>query len=633
MLDIFRRYATSWLIKVFFFLIVVVFIFWGGYSYRENRDTEVARIDDQPISVADYDRTYNQMMDMYRRQLGAALSPEMLEQFNIKRQALDMIIDQHVISKAARELGLGATDQEVQQRILEFPAFQSEGKFDRQRYIVLLQQNRLTPETFERQIGEEIGKEKLEGFVKRRAVVTEDEVAADFRFTYQRIQLSYATFDPKSFENQVPIDPAKLQVFYQEHQGNYQEPEKRQFSYVKFKLAEFLDTVSVSDDEVRQYYEENAEKYHQEQEVKARHILFSVKEDAPESEVAKVKAEAEKVLAEAKKGADFGGLANKHSKDEGTAKNGGDLGYFARGRMVQPFSDAAFSMKTGDISDLVRTPYGFHIIKVEDVRQESTKSFDQVKNEISELLKSEKARDIVFRKVTDFADMVHAQQALDKPAEAFRRELVSLDGWLAQTDKFPGMEGAAPDDLMGKLFALPEKGTSDVLEVPDGFVVVQVRAIQAARPLPFESVKDRVEKEYRVAEGTNLAQKGATELLESATKAGNLEEAAKTSKIEVKKTDWFSRKQPEKDLKLRGDSLARVFRLQMDQPFPEGPITDVSNRFVVCQLLGRLDPDADLEKERAAISKRLQTQKETLAWRTWLDERKKQAQIKILKEL
>jgi peptidyl-prolyl cis-trans isomerase D len=632
MLDIFRKYATSWLIKVFFFLIVVVFIFWGGYSYRQGRDTEVARVDDQPISVSEYDRTYNRMMDMYRRQLGAALSPEMLEQFNVKRQALDMLIDQHVISRAAHELGVEATEQEVQQRILDFPAFQADGKFDRQRYLILLQQNRLTPEAFERQIGEEISKEKLEGFIKRRAIVTEDEIVADFRFTYQRVQLLYAVFDPKIYESQVAIDPAKAQAYYQEHQGSYQEPEKRQFTYVKLNVAEFLNTVNVSEDEIRQYYDENIEKYHQEQEIRARHILFSVKEDAPESEISKVRADAEKVLAEAKKGADFALLAGKHSTDEATAKNGGDLGYFGRDRMVQAFSDAAFSMKAGEISDLVRTPYGFHIIKVEDIKPENTKSFDQVKTEISETLKSEKARDMAFRKVTDFADLVYAQQDLAKAAVTLRREVVAPDGWLAQTDKFPGEEGVAPD-FMSKLFALPDKGTSEVLEVSDGFVVVQVKAIQAQRPLPYESVKERVEKEYRTVEGVNLAQKVAAEILESARKSGNLDEAVKSSKVQVKKTDWLSRKQPDKDLKLRGDSLARVFRLQTDQPFPETPLTDVSNRMVVCQLLGRLDPDADLEKERQAISKRLLGQKESVAWRTWLDERKKLASIKILKEL
>jgi peptidyl-prolyl cis-trans isomerase D len=632
MLDIFRRYATSWLIKVFFFLIVVVFIFWGGYSYREGRETEVARVDDQSISVAEYDRVYNQMLDMYRRQLGGGLSEELLQQFNLKQQALDALVDQHVISRAARELGLTASENEVQQRILDFAAFQSDGKFDRQRYLVLLQQNRLTPETFEQQIGEEISKEKLEAFVKRQTVLTEDEIVADFRFTFQRIQLAYSAFDPKNYEGQVAVDQSKLEAYHQEHQQDYQEPEKRQLSYVRFKVDEFVSQVGASEEETRQYYEENQGAYHQEQEVKARHILFSVKEDAPESEVGKVKSEAEKVMAEVRKGSDFAALAGKHSKDEATAKNGGDLGYFGRDRMVPAFSDAAFSLKPGEISELVRTPYGFHIIKVEEVRPESTKSFDQVKMEIEATLKQEKARELAFRRVTDFSDQVYAQQDLDKAAKGFQREVVTPEAWVAQTDKLPGIEDAA-QDFMEKVFALPEKGISDVAEVPDGFVVVRVRSIQPARTLPFESVKDRVEKDYRVAEGRDLAHKSAVELLESAKKSGSLDEAAKAGRIEVKKSDWFSRKQPDKDLKLRGDSLAQVLRLQAAQPFPEGPLTDATNRFIVCQLLGRLDPDADLSKERASISKRLLAQKQNLAWRTWLEERKKQSEVKILKQL
>ncbi len=564
MLDVFRKHATSWVIKVFFALIVIVFVFWGGYSYREDGQTEIARIDDHAISVAEYDRTYNQMLEVYRRQLGGSLSEEMLKQFNLKRQALDALIDQFILSRAARELGLEATEQEVQQRILEFAAFQADGKFDQQRYNILLQQNRLTPETFERQVGEEIGREKLEGFVKRRAVVTEEEIAADFRFTYQPIQLAYAAFDPKQFEGQVSVDESKLQAYFQEHQQNYKESEKRQFSYVK--------------------------------------------------------------------GADFAALAGKHSKDESTAKNGGDLGFFGRERMVQPFSDAAFSMKPGEISDLVRTPFGFHIIKVEDVRPESTKTFEQVRTEIENAMKKEKARDVAFRKVTDFTDVVYAQQDLEKTSKSFEREVMKPDTWFAQTDQMPDMDGAGPE-FMGKLFSLPDKSVSDVMEVADGFAVVQVRAIQPERTMPFESVKDRLEKDYRVAEGRNLAQKSAAELLESARKSGSLEEAAKTGKIDVKKTDWFSRRQPDKDLKLRGDSLSRVLRLQTGEPLPESPLTDVGNRFIVCQLTGRQDPDADLEKERPTIAKRLLTQKQSVVWRNWLEARRKQADIKILKEL
>jgi peptidyl-prolyl cis-trans isomerase D len=556
----------------------------------------------------------------------------MLKQFNLKRQALDALIDQFILSKAAKELGLEASEQEIQQRILDFAAFQSEGKFDQQRYNILLQQNRLTPETFERQIGEEIGREKLEAFVKRRASVTEEEIVADFRFTYQRIQLAYATFDPKDFEGRASVDDGKLRAYFQEHQENYREPEKRQFSYVKFKVDEFLSQVKVSEEEARQYYGDNEEKYHQAPEVKARHILFSVQENAPEAEVSKVKAEAEKVLAEAKKGADFAALAVKHSKDESTAKNGGELGFFGRERMVQPFSDAAFSLKPGEISDLVRTPFGFHIIKVEDLRPESTKSFEQARTEVEEALKREKGRDLAFRKVTDFTDVVYAQQDLEKTAKSFQREVVKPEVWFAQTDTMPDMDGAGPE-FMGKLFSLPDKGASDPMEVADGFVVVQVRAIQPERTMPFESVKDRVEKDYRVAEGRNLAQRSAADLLESARKSGSLEESARNGKVDVKKTDWFSRRQPDKDLKLRGDTLSRVFRLQMDQPFPESPLNDVGNRFVVCQLLGRQDPDADLEKERPAIARRLLSQKQNTVWRNWMDARRKQADIKILREL
>jgi peptidyl-prolyl cis-trans isomerase D len=633
MLDLFRKHAQSWFIKVLFFIIVVVFVLWGGYSYNAQEANQMARIGDHYISISDYNQSYNQLLEMYKQQMGDRFNEELLRQLNLKQQALDMLINRHILTVAARDMGLKATSQEIQQKILEVSAFQTDGKFDQKRYVALLLQNRLTPEAFEEQVAQDLSIQKVEEFVKRRASVTEDEIRADFQFNYKPIQLGYVTFEAKSFEDQVKLEDAALQAFFQENQERYKEPEKRQFAYVFVKADDHMTDVQVSEDEIKNYFEDNKEEYRQEQEVKAGHILFKVDEKAPEAEVARVKAEAQKVLDEAKKGKNFSELAKKHSQDPSAAQNSGDLGYFTREQMVPEFSDAAFAMKPGEISDLVRAPFGFHIIKVEDVKPAKEASLEEVRGRIETALKTEKAKDKAFEKARSFSDIAFAQKDIEKAAQSQQLKTSKTEQWVEQTGSLPGVEGADPE-MMGKLFGLSEKDVSNVLETPQGFVVAQVMAIQPPQVPPFEKVKQRVEKDYKVQQARTLAREKASELLAEAKQAKSLEQASGAKKLEYKTSDWFTRQKPDKDLRLlRGEPLNKIFTLNESQPFPED-VFEMGFRVAVVQFLGEKTPDEEsLKKERDAIANKLTTQKQAALWQGWMEEQRNQAKVEILKEL
>jgi len=631
MLNLFRKHAKSWAIKIALFLIAIVFIFWGGYSYNSTKDLQIAQIGDYHITDAEYDRSYTQLVDMYRRQLGNSLSEDMIRQFNLKQQALDMLIDRYVIAKSARELGLSATQEEIQKKILEYPVFQSDGMFDQKRYVAILQQNRLTPEVFEKQVADDLTAERLEEFIKRRVIVTDEEIRADFRFNRTSIQLAYVPFEPRDFEDQVAADDSSLQNFYQGHQDKYRDPEKRQISYIVLKADNFLDKVQLTEDEVRQSYEDNKEKYQHEAEVKARHILLSVEEDSPQEEVDKAKAEAQNVLDQANKGADFAELAKKHSKDPESAAKGGDLGFFTADRMDPAFSEKAFALKPGEISDLVRTPFGFHIIKVEETRPESTTPLEEARGEIELSLKRERAQDIAYAKAREFADLAFAQQDIAKAAQAQDLTLSGSEVWLSQKDQIPGIE-TTPPDLMSKIFGLSEKAFSTILDVPQGYLVAQVLAIKPSQALAFDQVKDRVTKDFKRDQARVLAEKSSAELLDAAKKANSLQEAAKEKKLEIKTSEWFSRKEPDKSLRLTGEAQNKVYELDESKPFPEAPL-EAGPRFVVCQLLGKKISDENLESEREAIAKQVKDQKEAALWRSWIEEERKKANVKQFKKL
>lgn len=631
MLTFFRENATNWIIKVALFLIVIVFIFWGGYSYQSRKDTQMARVGDYYISIADYNQSYDRLLDFYRAQMGDSFSEETIRQLDLKQQALDGLIRRYVLLKKSGEMGLSATTEEVQAEIVGNSVFHTDGKFDHDRYMGLLQQNRLTPEAFENQVAQDISVRKIEAFIKRQAVVTDDEVLADLHSKFSQIQAGYVVFDPKTFEDQAAVEEDALKKFYKDHPDLYKSQEKRQFDFVIFRPD--LKNIRVTEDEIRSDYEANKQdKYHEQHQVKARHILFRVTENAPEEEVARVRTEAEKILEQAKKGEDFIELAKKHSQEPGAAERGGDLGFFTRDRMVPTFSEAAFSMKKGEISEnLVRTPFGFHIIKVEDIRPERTIPFEEVKPQIELTLKWDKAREIARNKAQDFADAAYAEADLKKAAKAQKLPIVSTKEWVAQAD--PIKELGANPESMKELFTLQDKIVSKVLEFPQGSVVAQVKAIQPPQTLPFEQVRDRVEKDFKAEKSQTLAEQKAAEFLKLAKAKKSLEEAAKEAQKEMKKSQWLSRREPDATFPLQGKMLDPLFSLEKTRPFPEAPVKSPQG-YVVYQLLGKQPPKKEMmEKERSSTRDQIAYQKQNQLWQAWLSEQTAKADVEMLQEL
>lgn len=631
MLQIFRKHATSWLIKVALFAIVIVFIFWGGYSYRSQKASRIARVDDHYITIAEHQQAYDQLLQNYRQRFGNQLSPELLNRLNLKQQALNMLIDRTLVIKAAGEMGIEATTAEVQQQIATYPAFQRDGQFDHERYLLLLRQNHMSPEQFEQQLHQDLTIAKIEQFIRSQALVTRETVAAQVLFDHAQIQVGYARLQPSAFQPKTAADDAAIKAFYEQHQDRYMEPVKRRFAWVAFKSADHVAEVQVDPAAIAAYHSEHPDEFHQQKEVRARHILFRLAEDALADEVAKVQAAADAVLAEAKReGADFAELAQKHSQDPAAAK-GGDLGFFTHERMVPAFADAAFAMKVGEVSELVRTQFGFHIIKVEEIREETTRSLEQATAEIETKLKNDKARDIAYGKARDFADVALAEGDVGKAAAVEKLSLEAPDTWIPERGPLPGID---PDPkLLGALFGLNEGEVSPVLEWAGGYLVAQVKGLKAAEPSPLEAVKDRIAQDLKVDQGLQAAEKAAADLLDTAKSGAGLKQAATAAGLEYLESDWFSRKKPSTTLRLFGEASDQVFALNSSRVFPEKPIK-LGNDLVVCEFLGKQDPSPDdQERARPETEKQILAMKQQQLWQAWIEQQKSKGKVEILQEL
>ncbi|MGD2126396.1 MAG: SurA N-terminal domain-containing protein, partial [Desulfobacteraceae bacterium] len=392
-LSLMRKHAKSWLIKFMIGMIAVVFIFYFGYSFRAGKGTKVAYVNGEVISGVEYQKAYRNLLEGLQRQYKSVWSDNLIEVFDIKNRALENLINQKIIAQEARKIGLDVTEREIQQKIMAYPAFQFRGQFDESRYRALLQNNRMKPEDFEAAIAQELLREKVGQFLMTFLPVTEQQVLDRYTFYNEKVKVSFVQFLPENFKGSIKIDEADLERYFDEHKEAYRIPEKIKLAYIVIDPADSKEGIKIAEEELIAYYEDNIAMFSEKKRVKARHILFKLKEDASEEDVKKVKEKASPVLKKARAGEDFASLAKKHSEGP-TAKQGGDLGYFSAGEMVKPFEEAAFKMKKGEISDLVRSRFGYHIIKIEDIKEARRKSLEESREQISKALTHMIAMDI-----------------------------------------------------------------------------------------------------------------------------------------------------------------------------------------------------------------------------------------------
>ena len=624
-----REQATSWLMKVFLAAIVIVFIFWGWGSYREKRANSMAVVNGSYIGIREYQSMYNNLEEQMRRQFGNQFSSELVETLNLKGQALDQLINRRLILAEAEMLKFNVSQEELQNAIVSYPAFQTNGRFDPLRYQQALRYARLTPQEFEASQREDLLISKVEQFVTRSTKVLESEMLSFFHHTRDKVNLAYVQLDPQDFKNQVKVDEEAVRDYFDKHRENYRLADKRNILYVRFVPRDYVAEVEVTPQDIEEFYQLHQENYLEPQKVRARHILFRIPEKAKTAEIQEILEQAKKVLELARKGDNFAELARKYSEDS-TAARGGDLGYFKSGDMVKPFADAAFSLKKGEISDLVRTRFGIHIIKVEDIKEESIQPLAQVKGVVLKRLKEERSGEIARQRAESFIDRSRALDDLQKAAAEEGLE-VKESGLFAVEESIPQL-GRHPE-INEVIFSLRSKEISPVLGVGDDQVVAQLVEIQDSRLKEFAEAQEEVQKDWITEQSKVLARKQAQEWLETARQDGNLAEVARRHKLKINKTGLFTAISPPPLLGNQRDMVITVFSLTPEQPVPS-EVYEVNGKFVILQL-EESQPASEngFQKEKDNLAKQLLQAKKEQTFSRWINARRQQADIKMLQEV
>jgi peptidyl-prolyl cis-trans isomerase D len=498
----------------------------------------VATIFGQPVNIREFQRIYSGLQQRYRAVLRMQ-EHELNERFNFREMALEQLAMRAILLRMASQYGIVVTEQELYDHITGMAAFQDAGRFSSTRYQAVLRSQvpPLMPHQFEAEQQQDLLLQKVSTLFSTGMHVTDAEVEQAYRRDHEKLALRYVSLTASLFEAQVTPTEEDLQSQYEAQRDTYRAPEQRQIRYVTVPLQRFMLAYEPTPEEIQDYYTRHLDTFRRPEQVRARHILMKVPTGATPEQEEQARARAEAILTSIREGADFAQAAQQHSEDTGTADKGGDLGYFPRHQMVKPFDEVAFTLPPGQLSDLVRTSFGWHIIRVEDKREEETQPLTAVEAEVKTKLREAKARDAATTFTDDLLTALEANpRQLAELAHQHELALVTTP-FLPATGQAQGLETLP--ELMKRVFTLPELGV-DTLQAPDGaYYVFQVAAIQPSTLLEFSVVREQVLQAVRARKSLELARQQAEEWVTQVRTGTTLETLAAERSLTVAETGPF----------------------------------------------------------------------------------------------
>jgi peptidyl-prolyl cis-trans isomerase D len=581
MLDRMRRHR-GWL-KWSLALVVLTFVVFYIQSFMDDPTTAagvsqnevVASVEGRDVTAGQFQRRFQTQMAAYQQAYGGNINAQLLRQLGIEKQILQQMVDEQAALAEAERQGIDVSDEEVAAQIFAIPAFQENGRFvGEQRYEQILRSQRppMTKGEFEDNLRKSMMIDKLRAAVTDWMSMSDAELEREFRERNEKVKLQVVTLTPDAFRDKVNVTDDEVAKYYESHTAEYRVGERRKVKYLLLDMEQARNRVSVTPADIETSYRDNLQQYQSPEQVRASHILLKT-EGKDEAAVRKT---AEDLLKQAKGGADFAQLATKHSEDEGSAKKGGDLDYFGRGQMVPEFEQAAFALEPGQISDLVKTQYGFHIIKVVDKKAASTRSLEEVRAQIGEQLRFQKAQEYVTNQARSLDE--HIDDAADLEGAGKTAGLaVQESGFFAREEPIPGL-GAAPQ-VSAQAFLLKDNEVSSAINSPRGPVFITVTGKQDPYVPKFEEVRDKVREDAIRARANELARQRAGEIAAKLRTAKNFGAAAKAEGLEAKDTELVARGSAIPDVGVSPEVDKAAFTLPVGGV--SEPITSASGTVIV----------------------------------------------------
>jgi peptidyl-prolyl cis-trans isomerase D len=621
-LALMRRHRR-WL-YVFLWIVIAAFIVLYIPAFQAETTGSpgqtLALVGQEPISVGEFQRAYQRQRQFYERLYqGRRLDAAMLKRLGLEEQVLQGLVEERLVDLEAKRLGLSVPDAAVARMLATSPDFQENGRFmggaEIKRRLEL--QGVSVPE-FEESLRRRMLRDQLEGLVTGEAGVSAAEAEQEFRRRNEQVKVEYVLVDAQRFKSEIKVSEEDTKARFEAKRESYRLPERRIASYLLVDGEALRSRVTVTDRDLEAYYQQHREEFKEEEQACASHILVKVKVDATAKEGhsdPEAKKLAETLLAQVKAGEDFAALAKKASEDQGSAPNGGDLGCFPRGRMVPQFDEAVFGMEAGQTSDLVKTPFGYHIIRLVSRREEQVPTLSTVKERIRPLVTNERLEALAGQQTEAIAATLAKGRSLEDAAKEY--------GFAVQKSA-PIARGEIKDplsspSLIARLFELkPGAIEKEGFAVPRGAVFVALAEIQPSRLPEFSEVQEKVKADLVEEKAFAQAAAQAQDLRARALKT-DLEKAAQALSLVRKESPGLvGRGQPLGDLG-SGAALEEVAFSLPEKTLSE-PVR-VASGFAVLRVLEKkpFDPEA-FARERGTLVASLKQQKQGQLFQAYLSQ-------------
>lgn len=595
---------TLWLVIIAFILLYVP----DFLNQQRLSEGVAAVVGEQEVTEDEFLRAYSARADEVQRALGEQFTPELAQQLQLWRQVLDGLVAQKILLAEARRLGLSVADEELRREILSFPTFQENGRFvGDERYAVMVSRMRYSSVAeFEREVRQSLLLGKVQSVLGSNLYIPDGEVERAYRQQAESARIRYLNLPVAELAGEVEIADQELASFYAAHREEYRRPEQRTADYLLVDKNRLRGQIQIPAEDLRAYYEANQEEFTQEEQVRARHILLTVDEER-----SREAAEAE--LGEARRrieaGEDFAAVAREISDDPGSKEQGGDLGYFARGRMLPAFEEAAFAARAGELVGPVETSFGLHLLEVLDHRQGGVRPFAEAEAQIRFRLQGERAEVQAESRAGELARRIEAEgltsrEALEELAEGDEAVIFATTEPFGQQDPVPGL-GYAPA-FAEAAFSLAEGGVSDAVEVPRGWVILRLASIVAPRVPELAEVEDQVRRELREEKQKELALERLQEARQRLDAGEEMEVLAEELGLAVRESGEVRSGQPIEGLGIQ-PAVTRA-ALAMSEGEVGGPV-EAGQGAVVFQVTERKrwDP-AEFESAREETRRRLESE-------------------------
>jgi len=575
MLEQIRSRTQTTFAKVILTIIIIPFALFGIDSYLSSvgSNISIGSVNGEPITSQELQKTESQFIAQIKSQ-DESTDPEVFASLEFKKAVLDKLISKKLVSQAVKDSGFYISDKQVGTYISGMPEFQKDGKFSQEQYDQVLKINNLTPNKFDISIKKDLGSQQVKDSLRKLIYTPKNKIQNLVDLTYQKRDVSIYELKQDNFKKEIDLSDIALKKVYEESKSSFIRPDQVKINFIIHSVAGIVPNIKISDKEVKNYFTNNINRYQTEQQRRAKHILFTVGADLSDAEVKKIAGNAQDILNKIKKNPKtFQKNAKKYSQDAESAKNGGDLGFFSRGDMTKVFEDTVFSMSKNQISELIKTEFGFHIIMLTDIKGDEVK-FESVKNQIKGELIFNAALAEYGSNAEDFSNIVYERsENLQEVAKKFDLKIESSE-WLSFEDAKKFFNNEAFAQAIFDKNAIDKKKNIPAIEAsPNNLVAARVIDFRLASPKPFEEVKEKIKEFLTEAESQKLLMAAGAKLIEDV-------------KSKAKTVDWIDQLVIDRvDRKGLSDPLINAIFKMDDKELPElTGLYDSRGEYIIVQL-------------------------------------------------